>query len=490
MTHVKHVSRIQFGMGLVVAAFLGAIGAGAFWWWTLPEPTAQLAARVTPGVVAIATKTLVPAPSGTVAVGAAAPPSAPMETAPSNASSGMTTKESVGSGFIIDPQGYILTNRHVVDKAFEIAVTLADGRHFHADLVGQGQMIDLAVLKIEASSPLPTLRFGDSDKLKVGDSVVAIGNPFGIGITVTSGIVSGLNRNLSFSIFDAFIQTDAAINRGNSGGPLFNRSGEVVGVNTAYRPGPDTDTGFIGIGYSIPSDQAQEFVRLLRQYGYPKIGYVGVRTQAVTPEMKEALGFPGASGAIVAGFEQEGPARGVLRPGDIITQVGNAPVADSRAFAGEIALSLGKNVELRIWREGQNRTVHITPIEWPGEKRQEPVARPSQDMLTRSMDFGLDLSEITEESRKEFGLTPDQRGVVVTKVKPGSPAADLGFSAGDVILTVQFTPVNSPSEVKKAMEEAQKSGRRYVAGLVQHGQNLGWRTVPAQPDVPLHRSNE
>lgn len=478
--HVVHLRRTHIVLGFLVAALMGVMGAGALYWWTLPEPTAQLAARVTPGVVAIATKTLVePRPAANAGVAAA--PGNPA----ASPSASMTTRESVGSGFIIDPAGFILTNRHVVDKAFEIVVTLADGRHFLAELAGQGNMVDLALLKITAPAPLPALRFGDSDRLQVGDQVVAIGNPFGIGTTVTAGIVSALNRNLSFSIFDAFIQTDAAINHGNSGGPLFNRRGEVVGVNTAYRPGPETDTGFIGIGYSIPSHQAQEVARLMRQYGYPKIGYVGVTAQTVSPEMKEALNFPGAGGIIVARIAENCPVRDALRVGDVITRVGGTSITDSRAFAREIAGALDTDTELAIWRGGENRTIRVRPVEWPGEKdHAAAIVRPSQRMATWSTDFGLDVSQITEESRKEFRLAPDQSGVVVTGVKPGSPAAELGFSAGDVIQTILLTPVNSPEEVKAAMERAEKSGRRYITGLVQRGQTVEWRTVPARPDVP------
>jgi serine protease Do len=316
--------------------------------------------------------------------------------------------------------------------------------------------------------------------------VIAIGNPFGLGISVTSGIVSALNRDLSMSMFDSFIQTDAAINHGNSGGPLFNLKGQVIGVNTAYYSG-DSTGGFIGIGYSIPSSTAEDVAQLLRQYGYPKLGWVGVGTQTVTEEIQEAFGLAAKGGAIVARLDDNGPAKDVLKIGDIVLKANKDPISDARAFAREIATSLGDNVPLQIWRDGKIETVRVRPIEWPGEKAASvmEVARPSQAMATWSMDFGLDVSEITPESREEFKLDPNQHGVVVTDVKQGSPASELGFATGDVIMTLQLTPVNSPAELKAVLEKAQASKHRYITGLVQRGKNVEWRTLPMQADAPL-----
>ena len=287
-------------------------------------------------------------------------------------------------------------------------------------------------------------------------------------------------------MFDAFIQTDAAINHGNSGGPLFNRKGEVVGVNTAYYAGSNTGGGFLGIGYSIPSSVAEELASLLRKYGYPKIGWIGLGTQTVTPEIREAFAFNGDGGAIIAQINPNCPAKDVLKIGDIITKVARVPIADARAFAREIASSLDTTVALQIWREGKTQTVRIKPVEMPGEKMPivADVMKPSQSMATWAMDFGLDVSEINDESRREFKLSPGQHGVVVTDVKKGSPASELGFSSGDVILTLQLSPVNSPADVKKAIEVAQASNRRYMSGLVQRGGSVEWRTVPIRPDAP------
>ena len=447
--------------------------------------TPALVSRVTPGVVAITTKSLVDS-KGPAVMAQASASAAPGPGANAPIRPDMTIRESFGSGFVIDASGYVVTNRHVIDKAYEIIVTLSDGRRYMANLIGEGRKVDLALLKIAPPKPIAALQFGDSDKLRIGDPVIAIGNPFGLGTTVTSGIVSALNRDLSQSMFDSFIQTDAAINHGNSGGPLFNRNGEVVGVNTAYYAGGTGTGGFLGIGYSIPSSVAGELTQLLRKYGYPKIGYIGVGTQTVTPEIKEAFGFTGAGGAIIARIEENCPSKDVLRVGDIVTKVGRSAVDDSRAFAREIGASLDMNVALQVWRDGKTQTVRVRPIELPGEKMvATDIAHPSQTMSTWAMDFGLDVSEINADSRREFHLTPDQKGVVVTAVKQGSPAAELGFATGDIVLSLQLTPVNSPLEVKHALEQAQASKRRYITGLVQRGANVEWKTVPAQPDAPL-----
>jgi serine protease Do len=460
---------------LVLAGIVGLIEFAPGASRRVSHDTTALVARVTPGVVAITTKSLVEAKPAAVMAQASAQSTTPLPD--------MTTKESFGSGFVIDPSGYIVTNRHVIDKAYEIVVTLSDGRHYLANLVGEGHMVDLALLKISTPKPLKALSFGNSDKLKMGEPVIAIGNPFGLGMTVTSGIVSALNRDLSMSMFDSFIQTDAAINHGNSGGPLFNIKGEVIGVNTAYYSGENAG-GFLGIGYSIPSSVAEDIIALLRQYGYPKLGWIGVGTQSVTSEIREAFGVTQPTGAIIARLD-DGPAKSVLKIGDIILKANKSSVEDSRAFSREIATSLDTNVPLQIWRDGKVETVRVRPVEWPGEKMaaQAEVMRPSQKMSTWSADFGLDVSQITEDSRREFHLAPNQQGIVVTDVKQGSPAAELGFTTGDVILTVLLTPINSPAELKAGIERSQGMKRRYITGLVQRGKDVSWKTVPTSPDV-------
>lgn len=471
---------------IVIPALTFVLGLGLsypIWNKASQEAAARLVVRVTPGVVAITAKSL-SSPPGTDPeqparneAGTGTPESAPA----------MESKDSFGSGFIIDADGYILTNRHVVDQAYEISVTLSDGRRFLASLVGAGHMVDLALLKITGSTPFPFLTFGESDRLHVGDRVIAIGNPFGLGISVTSGIVSALNRDLRLSIFDSFIQTDAAINKGNSGGPLFNEDGEVVGINTAYYAGANSKGGFIGIGYSISADVAKGLSDLLRRYGYPKIGWIGVGSQTVSTEMAEAFGFSGQSGAILARIDPGSPAQGILEIGDVITQVDGRPIPDSRALAREIAGLLNTEIELRVWRAGQYLVLRVTPAEFPGEKADAAVhaMQPSRTMYTWTMDAGLDVSSITPENRSQFKLDPNQQGVVVTAVKHASPAAAVGFSAGDVLLTLLRQPITTPDQLRKALSKAQGTNHRYVSALVKRAETVEWKTLPVRPDVPL-----
>ena len=475
------MSRVNLAVGAMVGVLVALAAVVAFTPLApvrIDDTTTTLVRRVTPGVVAITTKSFVESKSPATMAQASAAAGVPKPD--------VTVKETFGSGFIVDPSGYIITNRHVIDKAFEIVVTLSDGRRFIGNLVGEGHVIDIALVKIVPPKPLHALKFGDSEKLNIGEPVVAIGNPFGLGTTVTTGIVSALNRDLSMSIFDSFIQTDAAINHGNSGGPLFNAKGEVIGVNTAYYAGGNGSGGFIGIGYSIPSSTAEEVSSMLRKYGYPKIGWLGVGVQTVTPEMKDAFGFEGNGGAIIARLNPDCPARDVLRVGDIVTKVNRETVSDSRSFAREIATSLDMNIPLQIWREGHLQTIRVRPVEMPGEHSPgtADVVKPSQTMPTWAMDFGLDVSEITSESRREFKLPADQHGVVVTSVKQGSPASEMGFSTGDIILTLQLAAVNSPAEVKTALDHAKTLNHRYITGLVQRGTDVQWRTLPVSADVP------
>ena len=462
---------------------LGAVLSYPVWIRTTQDATGRLVVRVTPGVVTITSKSLTSGPQGEQTQATKGDVGSGMsESAPE-----MKSKDSFGSGFIINSEGYILTNRHVVDQAYEISVTLSDGRRFLASLIGAGHMVDLALLKITDREPFPFLTFGDSDRLHVGDRVIAIGNPFGLGMSVTSGIVSALNRDLRLSIFDSFIQTDAAINKGNSGGPLFNSDGEVVGINTAYYAGANTSGGFIGIGYSISSDVAKRLSELLRQFGYPKIGWIGVGSQTMTAEMAEAFGFSGTSGAILARIDAGSPAQDVLQIGDIVTHVDGRPVPDARALAREIAGLLDLDVELRVWRAGSTVTVRLKPAEFPGEKTDAALhaMRPMRTMYTWTMDVGLEVSALTPDNRSQFKLDVNQQGVVVTSVQHASPAAALGFSAGDVLLTLLQQPINSPDELKDALAKAQNTSHRYVSALVKRADTVEWKTLPVRPDVPF-----
>lgn len=457
----------RFLLGLLIA-FLPALADAqvAF------TDTSALVAKVLPTVVGIKTKAMVK-DSG----------AAPMQAASAGR---MKTQESFGSGFIIDKEGYILTNRHVVQDAFEIDVTTSDGLGYKASLVGLARMTDLALLRIKPDRRLQAAKFGDSDRLQMGEQVIAIGNPFGLGTTVTSGIVSALNRDLSFSMFDSFIQTDAAINHGNSGGPLFNRKGEVVGVNTAYYSGGVEKGGFIGIGYSIPSAIAETVADLLRAYGYPRMGWLGVEVQAVTPQLASAVDLKVARGAIVSSVDAKGPAAGALRAGDIVLSVARSPVADARDFYREVAAVVDRPLALSVWRQGRSETVRLTPKEWPGEAPtpETKVAWPSRDMHTMKMDFGADVADITDDIRREYDLPKDVKGVVVTAVKPDSLAADRGVSMGDVVVNVQMRPVESLSELEQAVHRAIQENRRYSTSLIRSKSGFRWVVWPLRSDSP------
>ena len=396
----------------------------------------------------------------------------------------MKSQQGYGTGFIIDTDGYIMTNRHVIENAYEIMVTTSDGSNMRATLVGHGNNVDLALLKVNSPKPLKPIKFGDSDNVQVGERVLVIGNPFGFGTSVTSGIVSAVNKNLKYSPFDSFIQTDAAINRGNSGGPLFNLKGEVIGVNTAYYGGGVQGAGSIGIGFSIASEIAKESAYLLKTYGYPRVGWIGVDAQTVTAEIANALQLKSPTGAIVASVDDKGPAAGKLQSGDIITKVGRHQVRDDRDFYRETAIVLGTDTNYEIWRDGRTMSFRMMPQEWPGEAklRIDPM-RPSQKMATWSMDLGLDVSEINEESRREYNLGPQQHGVVVTDVKPDSPAASSGFATGDVILTVQTKAVNSPLDVKNTLDQVYKSKQDFVTNLVKSPKGLKWMTLPIKVEA-------
>ena len=449
-----------------------------------PAVGAELAARDVSGVVEKLLPSVVSIRSKTLSE---TQPDPKLQRA-SSGGSGISkrTVEEFGSGFVVDAAGYIVTNRHVVENAYEIIVGLSDGTDLRASVVGTGNKTDIALLRVKTGKPLTPVRFGDSIAVKVGQPVIAIGNPFGLGTTVTSGIVSALNRDLRFSSFDAFIQTDAAINKGNSGGPLFNLDGEVIGVNTAFYTTGSSQNGFIGIGYAIPSSLTKQYVDLLKAYGYPRIGWIGIDAQSLTPAIAESLGLASASGAIVLRVEGEGPANGVLRPGDVITRVGSIGVQDSRDLYRAILDKIGQKLAVDVWRDGQRVGLNVNPREWPGEapRMTNTILMPSQKMATWSMDLGLDVSAITAESRREFNLPPDQKGVVITDVKPESAAALAGYSIGDVILSVQLKPVGQPIDVKNALEDTLKRKRSNLTSLVQRASVLKWMTLPLELPNP------
>lgn len=364
----------------------------------------------------------------------------------------------LGSGFIISPDGVIVTNNHVIDKATSIKVTLDDGTELPAKLVGADPKSDLAVLKIESAHKLPTIAWGDSDKLKLGDQIVAIGNPFGIGTTVTSGIVSARGRDLHSGPYDDFIQIDAPINHGNSGGPLVDLDGKVVGINTAiYSP----NGGSVGVGFAIPSDQAKVIVAKLQKNGVIEHGFLGVSIQPVTQDVADAIGLSKAEGALISGVNDDTPAASAgLKSGDIVTAVGDSLVRTPKDLSRLVAdLAPGDKETLSVWRDGKSKSIEVTiggnenSVEKAATAEKEEANRPS---------IGVALTNITPEIREQLSLSKNTKGAVVASVDQDKPAAEAGLREGDLIISVNNKPVSNASEAKSAVGEAGKSGRKSV----------------------------
>jgi serine protease Do len=388
--------------------------------------------------------------------------------------------QSLGSGFIVDPAGIIVTNNHVIDGADEISVTLQDNTTLKATLIGHDDRTDLAVLQVHPDKPLPAVHFGDSDKSRVGDWVLAIGNPFGLGGTVTAGIVSARGRDIQQGPYDDFIQTDAAINRGNSGGPLFNMDGEVVGINTAiYSP----SGGSIGIGFSIPSDEAKNVVEQLRHYGRPRRGWLGVRIQQVTPDIAESLGLKGDDGALIAGVTTGGPAdKAHIQNGDVILTFNGQKLKEMRTLPRVVAeTAVDKQVPVEIWRGGHLQTLQVTVAEMPDDEKQakaETAHKPAANPATDFSALGLKLSPLTDELRSKYHIDAQQKGIVVTDVQQDGPAATRGLKAGDVIVEVAQQAVAAPSDMEKLLDDARTKNKKTVLVLVQGADGFRYTPLP------------
>ncbi|WP_043359382.1 DegQ family serine endoprotease [Belnapia sp. F-4-1] len=385
--------------------------------------------------------------------------------------------QSLGSGFIIDTSGIVVTNNHVIDGADEINVILQDNTSIRAELLGTDPRTDLAVLRIKTDKPLHAVQFGDSDSAQVGDWVLAIGNPFGLGGTVTAGIVSARGRDIRQGMYDDFIQTDAAINRGNSGGPLFNLEGQVVGINTAiYSP----SGGSIGIGFSIPSNLARNITAQLRDGGKVRRGWLGVNIQQVTDEIAESLGLQGGGrGALVARAQEDGPAaKAGIRNGDVVLRFNGQEVREMRTLPRIVAETpVGRPVPVVVWRDGREQTVNVTVGELPGEPQQAAATpAPQANRPTELSGLGLRVAPISPETRERFSLKPDQRGVVVMEVAPDSPAAERELRPGDVIVEVQQERVTTPQEVQAKLEQLRRQNRPSALLLIETAQ--GQRFVP------------
>ncbi|KQR68959.1 DegQ family serine endoprotease [Rhizobium sp. Leaf341] len=400
--------------------------------------------------------------------------------------------ESLGSGFVIDPTGYIVTNNHVIEGADDIEVNFANGSKLKAKLIGTDTKTDLAVLKVEPKKPLTAVPLGDSRAMRIGDWVMAIGNPFGLGGTVTVGIISARGRNINAGPYDNFIQTDAAINRGNSGGPLFNMKGEVIGINTAII---SPSGGSIGIGFSVPTELASNVITQLKDFGETRRGWLGVRIQPVTDDIAESLGMDTPRGALVAGIIEGGPiSKGEIKTGDVITKFDGRDVAEMRDLPRVVAESpVGKAVDVIVIRDGKEMTVQVTlgrledadvanaetaptsddapatsedaPDDQSdggkgGQEGTDQAEPPAAELPKSDEVLGMKLALLEAPNRRSFGIADDIEGVVITDVAKGSAAAERRITAGDVIVEIGQEAMKTPEDVTARIEELKADGRR------------------------------
>ncbi|MCC6718634.1 MAG: trypsin-like peptidase domain-containing protein [Acetobacteraceae bacterium] len=388
-------------------------------------------------------------------------------------------RSSLGSGFVIDPAGVILTNRHVIEKADEITVTFSDGTSLGATVFAAA-VVDIALLKVTPAKPLPAVRWGDSFKLRQGMPVIAIGNPLGYSSSVTMGIVSALDRDINSSPYDDYVQTDASTNPGSSGGPLFNLAGEVVGVNSAIGTTSDT-SGSVGIAFAIPSNDVQFVVNRLLKYDRIRMGWLAVQVQKVTKAVAEAVGLPGGRGVIVTSIEPDHPALAkVIWPGDVISAVDGEEVADARIFNRQVGQhQVGSIAALTIWRDGREMVVKVQIADNPQDIRYT-LTRPARldKPAADGRDLGLGLASLNSDARTRLKLTEDQPGLLLTTVEPFSPAAEQGLLAGDAILMVHRDPVSSVREFWSRMERAHAAGQTKVLVLVRTAAGDRWVALP------------
>jgi serine protease Do len=387
-----------------------------------------------------------------------------LERGPGDPQQRQRRSNALGSGFIISADGYIVTNNHVIDAADEVQVELYSGEELEARVVGVDPRTDIALLKVDADRAFPFVTFGDSDAARVGDWVMAIGNPLGQGFSVSAGIVSARNRTLQGS-YDDFIQTDAAINRGNSGGPLFNMAGEVIGVNTAIL---SPTGGSIGIGFAMSSAVVGRVVDQLQQFGETRRGWLGVRIQNVDPDVAEALGLADAAGALVTDVPEGPAAEAGMQSGDVILEFGGEPIEDTRELVRIVAdTEVGRTVDVVVYRNGERQTLSVsvgrleeaTLAAAPGAP-QEP-AQPREESL-----LGMTLSAVTDLHRERFTIDQGTGGVVVLALDETSDAYAKGLRVGDVITEVGQEAVATPADVRRRIEAAEAAGRNSVLLLV------------------------
>lgn len=378
-----------------------------------------------------------------------------------------TRVAALGSGFIIDPAGYVVTDQHVIANADRVMVVLQDNSRYPAKIVGQDQISDIALLKIEAGKPLPFATWGNSDAARVGDWILAVGNPFGLGGTVTAGIISARGRDIRVGPSEEFLQIDAPLNRGNSGGPTFNLAGQVIGMNTAiYTP----SGGSVGIGFAIPSNLARPIVEELRAHGRVERGWLGVELQEVTPSIAESFGLTKPVGALVTNVIPGGPAdKAGLRQGDVVLAFNGHPVSEPRDLVTGVAgARVGSAASVQIWRMSRTITLHPTIAERSEQPLQPAPAGPPQPQTATSM--GLRLAPLDDVLRRTLHLPATAMGVVVMEIDDGSPLADSGLSTGDVIEEIDHHEVTTPKAAAQRLDQALSARQQRVLLLInRHG---------------------
>ena len=451
-------------------AGLGGLAAGAIVWSTAgvgaaiaaESPVADLVERVSPSVVTVYTTQTVDETAAAGPESFGFPEGSPFEEffkrfgnpdgMPGHDGQGRSMpRQGLGSGFVFESDGYIITNHHVVADADEVKVRFNGGidREFEAEVIGTDEQTDLALLKIEADEPLPALKLGNSADIRVGEDVIAVGNPFGLGGTVTRGIVSAMGRDINAGPYVDFIQTDAAINRGNSGGPLFDMEGNVIGVNSAiYSP----SGGNVGVGFAIPSDLVREVVAQLKEDGTVERGWLGVAIQTVTQDIADAMGLDEATGALVANVVEDAPATGALEVGDVILGFNGQPVTESRDLPRLVAaVEAGTTVDVEVLRGGERETVQVKVGELKAERLASATPAKDDGEGKASEKLGATVATLSAQARESLGLDETVDGAVVTSLKSGGAAAKAGLEVGDVIVRVGDKQVTDASELDAAL---------------------------------------
>lgn len=390
--------------------------------------------------------------------------------------------QSLGSGFVIDPDGYIVTNNHVIDDADEITVRFQDETQYKAKLVGRDSKTDLALLKIDAKKKLPYVRFGDSDRVRVGDWVIAIGNPYGLGGSVTTGIISARSRHINAGPFDDFLQTDAAINRGNSGGPMFDVDGNVIGVNTAiFSP----TGGNVGIGFAVPSAIVKPTIEQLKAFGRTHRGWLGVKIQHVTEEVADSVGLDKPRGALVLEVTPDSPAaKAGLEPGDVILSFDGKDIKEMRVLPRIVAeTKIGASVPVTLWRGEKKKQLTVTTGEL--DEKEEAATESNKEEVVQAEGeklLGMTLAPLDEGLRKQFAPPKKTQGIVVLEVDSGSPASARGLTRGDIITGVGQEDVASVDALKKAIEAAKKEGKKFALLRVLRGKSATFVTLPVSEE--------